>query len=183
MKEGDKVPEHEPIHIFDLVFKRLMRLSSGAIVQFINGLFDTAYPVDSTVEYPSTETVTDDLTHVVSDMLILIGGKHLYHIEAQINNDENMALRVFNYGYLEGLKRKTIEDDLITIPFPAAKIIYWETTPKTPDTVTLRLQFPDGNHYDYGVDTFKFLDHSIQELEEKKMSILLPFYVLKLRKH
>jgi hypothetical protein len=93
-----------------------------------------------------------------------------------------MALRVFNYGYLEGIKRKTVDDALITIPFPAARIIYWETTHKTPDTVTLRLQFPDGNHYDYGVDTFKFLDHSIHELEEKKLSILLPFYVLKLRK-
>ncbi|GHV75086.1 hypothetical protein AGMMS49940_23880 [Spirochaetia bacterium] len=176
------MPEHEPAHIYDLIFKRLMRLSQGAIVQFINGLFNTDYPVDSRVDYPSTETITDDLTHVVSDMLILIGGEHLYHIEAQINNDENMALRVFNYGYLEGLKRKTVEDALITIPFPDARIIYWETTHKTPDTVTLRLQFPDGNHYDYGVDTFKFLDHSIHELEEKKLSILLPFYMLKLRK-
>lgn len=53
------MPKHEPI----LIFKRLMRLSSKAIVQFINGLFDTAYPVDSTVDYPSTETVTEDLTH------------------------------------------------------------------------------------------------------------------------
>jgi hypothetical protein len=52
VKEGNIVPEHEPIHIFDLIFKRLMRLSNRASVQFINGLFDTAYPVDSTVDYP-----------------------------------------------------------------------------------------------------------------------------------
>ena len=30
--------------------------------------------------------------------------------------------------------------------------------------------------------TFKFLDYEIKELEEKKLAILLPFYVLKLRK-
>jgi hypothetical protein len=32
------------------------------------------------------------------------------------------------------------------------------------------------------VKTFKFLDHSVDELERGKLAILLPFYVLKLRK-
>lgn len=30
--------------------------------------------------------------------------------------------------------------------------------------------------------TFKYLEHSIKDLEEQKLSILLPFYLLKLRK-
>jgi hypothetical protein len=32
------------------------------------------------------------------------------------------------------------------------------------------------------VKTFKFLDHSVDELEKNNLAILLPFYVLKLRK-
>jgi len=80
------------------------------------------------------------------------------------------------------LRTKTTKDDVITVNFPNTRIIFWENTSKTPDIVTLRLAFPDGNSYDYAVKTFKFLEHSIAELETMKMAILLPFYVLKLRK-
>jgi hypothetical protein len=46
----------------------------------------------------------------------------------------------------------------------------------------LSLEFSDGGNYDYKVKAFKFLDHSVDELEKSKLAILLPFYVLKLRK-
>jgi hypothetical protein len=84
---------------------------------------------------------------------------------------------------MEGLRTKTTSEDgsKISIKFPNAKIIYWETTKKTPDEVTLTLGFPDGEHYNYVVPTVKFLSYTIKELEEQKLAILLPFYVLKLR--
>jgi hypothetical protein len=51
-----------------------------------------------------------------------------------------------------------------------------------PPEQILRLRFPDGSYYDYGVETFEPLKHSVKELEKKGLAILLPFYVLKLRK-
>jgi hypothetical protein len=42
----------EQKQIFDAAFKRLMRLSSGAIVAFLNGLFSLSLPVSSKVTYP-----------------------------------------------------------------------------------------------------------------------------------
>jgi len=179
----DLAIERTTAALFDLTFKNLIKLSSPAIVRFINGLFGTDYPPDSTVDYPSTESVSNKLKKLMSDTIIVINGKHVYHVEAEISDeDENMAVRVFEYGYAEGLRTKAIEDDMVIIKFPNAKVIFWETTSKAPDMMTLRLMFPDGNHFDYEVQTFKFLEHSIFELEERKMAILLPFYVLKLRK-
>ena len=179
----DLTIERTTAALFDLTFKNLIKLSSPAIVRFINGLFGTDYPPDSTVDYPSTESVSNKLKKLMSDTIIVINGKHVYHVEAEISDeDENMAVRVFEYGYAEGLRTKAIEDDMVIIKFPNAKVIFWETTSKAPDMMTLRLMFPDGNHFDYEVQTFKFLEHSIFELEERKMAILLPFYVLKLRK-
>ncbi|GHS90254.1 hypothetical protein AGMMS49957_15840 [Synergistales bacterium] len=85
---------------------------------------------------------------------------------------------------MEGLRTKTVSEDgsKISIKFPNARIIYWETTKKTPDEVTLSLEFSEGEQYNYKVKSFKFLEHDIKELEERKLAILLPFYVLKLRK-
>jgi hypothetical protein len=101
-----------------------------------------------------------------------------------LSGDADVAVRVFEYGFREGLRTKTVTDDdnVIEVRFPDARIIYWETSRKAPDEVTLHLKFPDGRYHDYKVKTFKFLNHDISELERKKLSILLPFYVLKLRK-
>jgi hypothetical protein len=177
--------KRETAHIFDLILKRLIRLSNVAIINFVNGLFGTNHPLDSTVEYPNTENVSKKLRKLMSDTIVIIGGTHVYNIEGEINSDdENIAVRVFEYGFMEGLRTKTTSENgsKISIKFPNARIIYWETTKKAPDEVTLTLGFPDGEHYNYVVRTVKFLDHTIKDLEAQKLVILLPFYVLKLRK-
>jgi hypothetical protein len=157
-------------------------LSSTAVIRFINGLFGTNYPPDSQLSYPNTETVTRDLRKIVSDTIMVINGTDVFHIETQINNDENMAVRMFRYGFEEGLKTKQTRGGIITVQFPQARVIYWETSRKTPDRLQLNLIFPDGTGHRYEVPAFKFLDYSVQELEARNMGILLPFYVLKLRK-
>ena len=176
--------KRETRQIFDLILKRLLRLSNVAVIQFINGLFDTDHPLDGMVEYPNTESVSSKLKQLLSDMIVIINGRHAYHVEAEIGHDENIALRVFEYGFAEGLRTKTISGggQKISVKFPNARIIYWETTASMPDEATLSLEFSDGGSYDYVVKTFKFLNYGINELEEKKLAILLPFYVLKLRK-
>jgi predicted transposase/invertase (TIGR01784 family) len=168
-------------HIFDKLFKQLMHLSKKSVIHFINGLFGASHPLTSTLSYSNTEYVGENLKRLVSDMVILIGGCR-YQIEAQISDDLNMAVRVFRYGFEESLRSKRLVNGEITLPFPQVRVIYWETTRKTPDTLTLNLVFPNWKLHKYRVKAFKFLDHSIAELEQRKMAILLPFYVLKLRK-
>ena len=76
--------KRETRQLFDLMFKNLIHLSAPAIVQFINGLFGTAYPADSKVEYPATESVSKKLKKLMSDTIIIINDKHAYHIEVEI---------------------------------------------------------------------------------------------------
>jgi hypothetical protein len=173
----------ETEHLFDRIFKRLMELSDLAMIHFINGLFGADHPVDSVVGRPKTETVSENLRQLLSDTLISINGKSVYHIEAE-SGGQNIVVRVFEYGYAEAMRTKTASSDgqKILLKFPNARIICWEPTGRTPDEVTLALEFPDGSLHDYRVKTLKFLEHGIKELAERKLTILLPFYVLKLRK-
>jgi hypothetical protein len=172
----------DPRDIFDRAFKRLMHLSNSAVINFINGSFDTNYPLDSTVEHPSTESVTDELKRRICDIIIVIQND-AYLIEAQIDDDGNMALRIFNYGYQYALMTKTIDNDgAIVLELPRPQVMYWEATKKTPDSETVRIKLPDGAHLDYNVTSFKPLEHSIAEIGARKMSILLPFFMIKPRK-
>jgi hypothetical protein len=178
------MPDGRETHqLFDLIFKRLVQESSSqTVVSLINGLFDTTFPLDSPVSFPNREKVTENLHQIISDMMILIAGE-VFHLEAQIDDDLNMALRMFRYGYHEAVSRpQTEEDGSLTINFPQARILYWETTRKTPDNITLHIVYPDRSRHDFIVPAFKVLEHGIEELEKKKLALLLPFYVLKYRK-
>ena len=176
--------KRETAHIFDLVLKRLLELSDMALVVFINGLFGSNHSLESRVERPKTESVSKKLRRLMSDTIIIVNGIYAYHIEGEIDgDDENIVIRVFEYGFAEALRTKesSANGKTISLRFPDARIIYWESTGHTPDEVTLSLSFPGNGHYDYKVKTLKFLEHGIKELEEQHLAILLPFYVLKLR--
>jgi hypothetical protein len=57
-------------------------------------------------------------------MMILIA-EEVFHLEAQIDDDLNMALRMFRYGYHEAIRRPQAEEDgSLTISFPQARILY-----------------------------------------------------------
>ncbi|MDR1649111.1 MAG: hypothetical protein LBR71_02525, partial [Synergistaceae bacterium] len=105
-----KTVKRETQQIFDLILKRLLKLSGPAVVQFINGLFGTNHPLDSTVEYPNTENVSKKLRRIMSDMIVIINGAYTYHLEAEIKDDENIVVRVFEYGFAEGLRTKEVLD-------------------------------------------------------------------------
>jgi hypothetical protein len=174
--------QHDPPHIFDLTFKKLLSLSKPAVINLINGCFDRNYPLDSELEYLATENVTDELGHTFCDISLRVADQDDFILEAEAGNDSSMAIRIFEYGYRSGLKRKVVKKGhIIEIHLPYVMAIYWVPKNKVPDKEALRLIGPDGRFLDYEIKSFNFLEHSIKELEEKKMSVLLPFYVLKPR--
>jgi predicted transposase/invertase (TIGR01784 family) len=122
------------------------------------------------------------MKHLYSDILIVIGGIHQYHLEAQIQDDKNMALRIFEYGFQYALRHKTEYRGLLTVSMPRSCVIYLTAGKKTSKQPSFRLLFPDGSTHIYKTQAFYLLNHDIRELEERKMVILLPFYILKLRR-
>ena len=148
-----------------------MRLSSPAVIRLINGVFGTSHPLTAEVEYLSTEHITGSLQQSIGDMLIRGGHDDAskYLTEAQADDDGDMAFRIWNYSYLEGLRTRTTEGHITGIKLVPAVVIYLEPGPSTPDTLSVCITGMDG-------------DYTVEELEERNLSILLPFYLLKLRK-
>jgi predicted transposase/invertase (TIGR01784 family) len=172
--------------IFDKAFKRILTLSSPAVVYFFNGLFDENFPLNSKVTYNETETINDKLDRIAADGLLNITAPNeegKFHVEAQINPDNTISIRVFRYDFEEAVKHNTTdpEDGAVVLTFPKPKVIYLEHYGNTPDEVKLRLNFEGQGTYTYKVPTLKLLDYSVEELTEKHMVSLLPLYLLKYR--
>lgn len=59
----------EVYQLYDKIFKKILTLSSKAVINLINGLFETNYPTDSTITYNWTEHVNDDMRTCLADTL------------------------------------------------------------------------------------------------------------------
>jgi len=168
-------------HIYDKIFKKILTLSSKSVINLINGLFGTDYPEDSTIRYNWTEFVDDELKKILADTILTINEKQSYHLEAQMTNDETIVLRVFEYGFSHANRNSIIHATYSELCFPEPKIIYLAPEDSIPEEYTLRLNFGSQGHFDYRVNAFLFNQISVEELNRKKLIILIPFMLLKLR--
>ena len=168
----------------DKAFKRILTLSDKAVINLINGLFGTDYPTNSKITYNWTEHEDKDLKRTLSDSILTINDRDIYHIEAQITEDEEIVFRVFEYGFGHAYKNRTYENGNETMIFPRPCIIYLDEGKKDtiPDEYTLVLKFENQGEFSYKVPVFKLQSISLQELNDKKLIALLPFLLLKLRK-
>lgn len=174
--------ENTIYQIYDKIFKKILTLSSKSVINLINGLFETDYSPDSTVEYHWTEFMDDTLKRILADTILTIDGKYSYHIEAQMTKDDSIIFRVFEYGFSHANRHGIQKDDYYELPFPEPKIIYLCPEPNLPEQYTLRLNFGSQGYFDYKVNTCCFSKISTQELNDKKMVILIPFKLLNLRR-
>ena len=168
--------------IYDKIFKRILTLSNVAVVNFINGIFGRDFPKDSKLTYNWTENIKNSLEKTIADTIITVNDTEKFHAEVQINSDSTIAMRVFDYGYQDALKYRKVENDRIILEFPQSKVIFLEHNSNTPDTVILELRFGNQGGFEYKIPAMKFLDYSIDELNRQNLVILLPLYLLKLRK-
>ena len=174
----------EIYQIFDKAFKRILTLSDKAVINLINGLFGTNYPTNSKITYNWTEHEDKDLKKTLSDSILTINDRDSYHIEVQMTEDEEIVFRVFEYGFGHAYKNRTIVSGGERMVFPRPCIIYLDAGKKDsiPDEYSLVLQFENQGEFWYKVPVVKLQNISIQEMNEKKLIILLPFLLLKLRK-
>ncbi len=100
----------EPIYqIYDKIFKKILTLSSKAVIYMINGLFEKDYPLDSAITYNWTEFEDDKLKRTLADTILTIAGKYSYHMEAQMYADGDIVFRVFSYGYQHADRNRIAE--------------------------------------------------------------------------
>ena len=188
MPAGDHTPQ-----LLDKLMKRLLRISSRAVIFCINGLFGTQFPLDCLVDYPNPVSVNPKLQERRADMLMPItylGVVYPFHIEVQTDEVMNLVVRVFEYdvAYAIGeairdipLESSKVSDGIWTISLPSALVLLWSTSDTSPDTLVLRIKFGENDTHDYKVPVFKLLNFSVRELEEKGLLLLMPFCTLKFR--
>ena len=165
--------------IYDRACKRCLSLSQKSTILLINGLYDKDYPPDSAVTYHWTEHEDQDLNRTLADTIITINHLDSYHIEIQMYPDQEIVMRVFEYGYHHAVTNRQGKDILL---FPSPKILYLYEDGNAPEYHELTIYFGDQGQFVYRVPTFSYLKMNLDELNRRKLIVLIPFQLLRLRK-
>ncbi len=178
--------ESNPHDIYDRLFKRILTLSKKAVIRFINGAFDKDFSDDSTIDYNWTEFEDDNLKKTLADTIITINRSESFHIEAQMYKDENIVIRMIDYGYKHAIRYWDFmelplnDEKIVNMSFPNQLVIYLNNN-NAPSEYKVNINFNDQGEMLYRIPVIQFQDKDIPEIRDKNLVILLPFKLLKLR--
>ena len=166
--------------IFDDVLRTFQERRPKLLIPLVNEVFHECYPADAEVTRLPEEYQTV-ISKVVADSCNKLDDK-IYHFECQSRKDGNMILRMVEYDFMIALVDSRRRDDMECIKFPRSCVIYLRTTETMSDEETLEIEMPDGQIILYRVPVLKLRDYNIDEIFEKNLLILLPYYIINYEK-
>ena len=166
--------------IFDDVLRTIQERRPKLLIPLVNEVFHTAYPENMKVTR-LPEEYQKVVSKVVADSCNKIM-EQIYHFECQSTSDGNMILRMVEYDFMIALTESLKQADKRKIKFPKACIIYLRATKNTLAEEHLEIEMADGQIITYRVPTIRLRDYSIDEIFEKNLLILLPYYIINYEK-
>ena len=167
--------------IFDDVFRTMVEKLPYLAVPLINEVFKTSYPENVEITQLRNEHQQEN-GEIITDCCLKIGRK-LYHIECQSIDDTTMAIRMIEYDFAIAIENAQKIKRRYRIEFPRSCVIYLRSNKNTPDSLEVEVIFPDGKLHLYEIPTVKMENYTKDNIFEKNLFMLLPFYVMRYEKN
>lgn len=152
------------------------------LIPLVNEAFQTNYPLDADIKLYNNEffiTTGNDQKRITDSNFSLNGETTVrYHFECQSTEDGSLTLRLFEYGAQIALTMADYTKNESTFIFPHAAVLYLRTENTTPSSIRMRIITPGGT-VSYEIPVVKVQDYSLDEIFEKKLLFLLPYYFLR----
>ncbi len=167
---------------YDDVFRTLLNDCRSLIIPLINEAFGEHYTGEETVlpapEIHFMNQSDGEEEKRITDSSFTIRGavEKDYLLECQSTADNSMLVRIFEYATQIGLDRSVAEGDRLTVTIPHSAILFLRSNRNTPDGMEIELRTPGGNVI-FTVPVIKLAFYTVEEIFEKKLLLLLPFYI------
>ena len=163
---------------FDNVFRTMLEKMPELIVPVLNEIFGTNYPLDVPLEQLRNEHQTLN-GEKITDSYFRIGKKG-YHFECQSTGDSKMVIRMVEYDFAISIENVKKENGIFRMRFPHSAVIYLRGTRKK--RLRMELIMPDGKIVRYQVPVLCVQKYTKDEIFQKKLLFLLPFYIMRYEK-
>lgn len=172
---------------YDDVFRTLVNDCSELVIPVVNEIFDENYTGEERIRFLPNEHFINGQDAVtkekVTDTCFEIDGNisKKYHLECQSTPDGSMLIRMFEYDSQIALDYGEVVNYVLTVTFPHSAVLYLRHTFNTPDVMTVEINTPDGS-ITYKIPVVKLQQYTIDEIFEKQLLFMVPFYIFSYEK-
>ncbi len=167
---------------YDDVFRTLLNDCSFLIIPVINEVFGEHYSGQEKIIFSPNEHFLNQQggneEERITDTSFRIEGKESkkYHLECQSSADNSMLVRFFEYDTQIALDEGQINGNILTVTLPHSAVLFLRHHASTPDTLKIRMITPGGT-VEYDIQVMKSQQYTLEEIFEKNLLLLIPFYI------
>ena len=170
-------------NIYDGAFRTILNDCRKLIIPVINEIFDEHYTGEEEIRFFPNEHFLDQQDAAdkerITDTNFQIIGKIVkkYHLECESSlPDGKITVRLFEYDAQIALDEGEFTEETLTVTFPNTAVMYLRAYKKTPDKMKYVIVTPGGT-VQYDVPIMKVQSYSLDEIFEKRLLMLIPFYI------
>ena len=169
---------------YDNVLATLVIKMPELVVPFVNEVFSENFTDNAKVIIRYSKHVFNpgggSLSRRETDTFLELSEimiKKCYHFECETWFDENIILRVAEYDSTLAFENIKKTGSGVLLEYPNSVIIFLRPDNRIPDYMTITHRGPNGAEMSYKVPAVQIRDYTIDDIFEKKLFILLPFYL------
>ena len=170
-------------NIYDGAFRTILNDCRKLIIPVINEIFDEHYTGEEEIRFFPNEHFLDqqdaaDKERITDTNFQIIGiTAKKYHLECESSlPDGRITIRLFEYDAQIALDEGEVTEETLTVTFPNTAVMYLRAYKKTPDKMKYVIITPGGT-VQYDVPIMKVQSYSLDEIFEKRLLMLIPFYI------
>ena len=170
---------------YDDVFRTLLVDCKGLIIPVVNEVFGEHFTGKERIILKENEIFLrqqdgDEEKRITDSSFAIVGiGENYtkqYHLECQNTADGSMLIRMYEYDSQIALKEGVLEGTVLNVYFPQSAILYLRHNNETPNVMQICINTPGGS-VSYPIMVMKVKEYDIEEIFEKSLLFLLPFYI------
>ncbi len=170
-------------NIYDGAFRTILNDCRKLIIPVINEIFGETYTGEEEIRFFPNEHFLDQQDEAdkerITDTNFTVFGKtpKKYHVECESSlPDGKITIRLFEYDAQIALDEGEVTEETLTVTFPNTAVLYLRTYKKTPDKMKYVIVTPGGT-VQYDVPIMKVQTYSLDDIFEKDLLMLIPFYI------
>ena len=170
-------------NIYDGAFRTILNDCRKLIIPVINEIFSEHYTGEEEIRFFPNEHFLDqqdaaDKERITDTNFQIIGiTAKKYHLECESSlPDGRITIRLFKYDAQIALDEGEVTEETLTVTFPNTAVMYLRAYKKTPDKMKYVIITPGGT-VQYDVPIMKVQSYSLDEIFEKRLLMLIPFYI------
>ena len=173
---------------YDDVFRTLLNDCKQLIFPVLNEIFGENYSGNEDIKFSQNEIYLtqqdgEQEKRITDSCFIIRDDKKVmrYHLECESNPDRSIIVRIFEYDAQIALNDREQEGYRLKVNFPHTAVIALRASGKMPESMSVEINTPGGS-VEYDVPVLKTQVYSLDEIFDKNLLFLLPFYIFSYEK-